>query len=283
MAMILRSSQVHVKGTGTLRHPTVWRTDRGARSPLRAALAFAVVMLLSFACAKGEEPPASPSPATSAGAATPHPTKVADLVAAPQTSFDVEFEWDQGDVRGPRRKFSWRQGGGVRRRDAQLTGDTGSLVIETGFSGTSLFGSRTLGCDWFRPPDADEVRIACLAQTASLRLLSDALDAALQTGGVRGAVAGRQIAGAQAVCYAFDAVASGEICTDGKGVPLYFKGAFRDGLPVQTIEAIQVSRDGAAPVIPEDLPFTDIPYKIGPSYPLTKLHLPDWSDQTATS
>ncbi len=102
-----------------------------------------------------------------------------------------------------------------------------------------------------------------------------ALDAALNAGRISGPAGGREIAGAQAVCYAFEAAAAGEFCTDGNGVPLYFKGAFRDGLRVQTIEARRVSRDGPAPVIPEDLPFTDIPYKIGPSYPLAKLNLPN--------
>ncbi|TAK66527.1 MAG: hypothetical protein EPO22_03725 [Dehalococcoidia bacterium] len=259
-------------------------------------LPLVVVVMLSLACSDARNQPEGRSPTTgSAGTATAvtedaekqpgdgsptaAPVKVAALIATTtQASFEVEFEWDHGRTGHPKTNFSWRQDVDIRRFDAEVTNDTGSLFIETGFLDAEA-GTHKIGCDWYWPPSAEEIRIACVAQATALPgILTDALDTALQVGRVQATTRGREIAGFQAMCYVFEAVAPGEICTDGSGVPLYFKGAFSKGDLVQTIVATKVSRNVSGPLMPTGLPFTNVPFKTGPSYPLSNLNLPSWNN-----
>lgn len=247
--------------------------------------------LVLFACGTSTDPPTPPSSATPTdtaratgtprAAGTAMPATVDALIASPKTPFDVRFEWDEGLASGEKMAFDWRQVGGIRRRDAQIASDTGSLFIESDFTGDLplTFPNNSVGCDWYRAPDAQDVRMACHTFPTPLQgLLVGSLDLAMKEGAITRQVGAREIAGLRASCYEFSVFATGEICTDGAGVPLYFEGASQPGGRVQTITAVHVSHEVPTLVIPDGLPYSKAPFQFGPSFPVSRLQLPDWSN-----
>jgi hypothetical protein len=239
-------------------------TRRTQAAILVAAIAFAFV-----ACRGGDKP----SERNVAGS----PGSVIGLIAPPTTSFEVRFDWDRGVADTPHGSFVWRQGGGIRRRDARQTTKRGSFVFESDVYKTpSLMPAGVfIGCDWIWYDGRTSPVASCSKYGTTLDDdLYDAIDSALRSGKITGKSANRQIAGLEATCYEYSGESDGTICVDQAATPLYFTGFSPSLRRRETIVATSVSRDVQALSLPEPLP-PDVEMLSAPEISLSELQLPE--------